>query len=181
MVILVAHPLRFRKINQYHRYFRNHGIEMHTEAFQGEYEGRKYPEAYATEELAMLRSHTVSPWQGDWYPRLIPEMKIRDFSNIPCLAGFRSLYIGRDTTLQRCLYDKETLQVPYDRPMPCRVRECGCGLLLEELNTQDTSFWNYWRTIAGLPLATDHHRDGEELYQKKRALYWNLMRRYGKS
>ena len=178
-VVFVAHPERLGKIEEYRNYFANHHIDMEVVAFQGEWRGKKYPVSYTQEERSILQLDVFSSW---WYHRLIPDLAIRDFSGIPCLAGFRSLYVGSDDKIRRCLYDLTVLERPYDRAMPCSVKYCGCGLLLEELNTLDDSFWKFFYNLAGLepPPLTEGFRNSEEQYQEKKAVYWSLMERYGK-
>jgi hypothetical protein len=184
LVVFVAHPSRFHKLNKYCELFQEHGFDVYAAAFDGIYQGRKYPNAFTDAErkkLCLINEKKPGLyWIPHWYLRLVPEMTIRSFSKIPCRAGYTSLFVGANLELHRCLYDHSPLQTPYSGPVPCKVRECGCGLLLEELNTQDPSFWNYYRELARLPLLPDQPQDPEQTYQGRRALYWDLLKRYGK-
>ncbi len=176
-VVFVAHPKRYSQIEEYNNYFGDHGITLEVTAFQGKYLDKKYPESYTPKERKKLGIDESSYW----YHRLVPEMTIRDFSDIPCLAGYRTLYIGPNTALQRCLYDNVKLKKPFQKALPCRVKHCGCGLFLEKLNTYQIEFWNNLRKLAGeevLPQGLD--RSNEELYEENKAKYWELMERYGK-
>jgi len=176
-VIYVAHPKRLDKINEYTKYFAKHQITFDVTAFSGKYLDKNYPESYTPEELKILGVEESSYW----YHRLVPEMSIRDFSGIPCLAGYRTMFIGPQTDLQRCLYDNAKLKNPYHKALPCRVKNCGCGLVLEELNTYQIEFWNNLRKIAGSDLLPqDSDRSNDELFDQNKAKYWELMKRYGK-
>ncbi len=174
-VEFVAHPQRYEKLQYYQNYFEQIDISFIPVLFRGEYNGKKYPESYEPEELNFLGIKNQS-----WYQRLKPEMTIRDFKNIPCLAGFRSVYIGPEGNLRRCLYDPQILDVPYDKAVPCQVNHCGCGLLLEQLNTLDEEYWNHWRRLTGLELAEEDDRNVDEVVEEKKAIYWDLIKRYGK-
>ena len=175
-VVFVAHPERLGKIEEYRNYFANRQVAVEVAPFQGECRGKKYPDSYTQEERSVMHIDVAG-----WYHRLLPDMVVRDFSGIPCLAGFRSLYIGPDDRIRRCLYDPVILQSHYDRPMPCNVKYCGCGLLLKELNTLDNSFWSYWHNLAGMkPPPPSEPMNPEEQYQEKKAIYWSIMIRYGK-
>lgn len=178
-VVWVAHPERLEDLRRLNEYFGQHEIIMDITAYQGEWHGRSYPLAYSPAERSMLGIGDDSYW----YKRLAAEIPMRDFSRIPCLAGFRSLYIGPDGLLYRCLYDRAALKTPLSKPAPCRVTNCGCGLLLEELSTLgDPVFWDYWRKVAGVPLLNrEDPRSPQERYEDYRAVYWELMRKYGKT
>lgn len=178
-VVWVAHPERFDDLKRLKDYFGKHAIIMDITAYQGEWQGKPYPLSYTTDERNMLGIGEDSYW----YQRLAAETAIRDFSHIPCLAGYRSIYISADGGLYRCLYDKTPLKSPLDRAAPCRVTNCGCGLLLEELSTLgDPIFWDYWRKVAGRPLLNrEDPRSADERYKDYRAVYWELMHRFGKA
>ncbi len=178
-VVWVAHPERFDDLKRLKDYFGKHAIIMDVTAYQGEWNGRPYPLSYTPDERNLLGIGEDSYW----YQRLAAETAVRDFSRIPCLAGCRSIYIAADGSLYRCLYDKTPLQSPLNKAAPCRVANCGCGLLLEELSTLgDPVFWDYWRKVAGRPpLNREDPRSAEERYQDYRAVYWELMRRFGKA
>jgi len=176
-VIYVVHPGRFDKIEEYKELFSKHKITLDLTAYNGKYQDKRYPESYTPEERKILGLSESSYW----YHRLVPEMTCRNFSGIPCLAGYRTMYIAPGTDFQRCLYDDAKIKGPFDKALPCRVKECGCGLFLEELNTYQIEFWNNLRKISGvetLPQGPD--RTNEELYREKKAKYLELMERYGK-
>jgi len=178
-VVFVAHPERLEKIEKYRNYFTDHQISLETAPFQGYWRGKKYPDGYTQEERSILGLDKEGAW---WYHRLALDMVVRDFCGIPCLAGFRSLFIGSDDRISRCLDDPKVLERPFDKAMPCTVKHCGCGLLLEELNTWSDSVWNNWRNLAdiGPPSIPDPYENSESRYQEKKRVYWSLMKRYGK-
>lgn len=177
-VILVGHPDRLDAVERYRDYFGKRNIPVQVVAFQGGWNGRPYPQSYTSEEIRGLGLGVDAPL----FSRLSVETTIRDFSAIPCLAGYRSIYIGTDGELYRCLYDKVALNMPLKKAAPCRVNNCGCGLYLEELSVLgDPVYCNYWRGVAGLPpLVSNDPRSPDEKFQHYRATYWDLMKRYDK-
>jgi MoaA/NifB/PqqE/SkfB family radical SAM enzyme len=175
MVIFVAHPGRFGKIGRYRDFFRQHQIPVWLTLFSGSFQGRAYPQSYTPEQIEFMQVD-----QNWWYTRLYPEIRCRDFSGIPCLAGWKSLFIDPDGNLRRCLYDPKVLPTPLSRAVPCRVGNCGCGLLLQELSIYDTGFINYWRELAGQPLLPRDALKPDERFSVQQARYWALMRRHGK-
>jgi MoaA/NifB/PqqE/SkfB family radical SAM enzyme len=180
-VVFVAHPKRLNKIQYYTGWFGDAGFKVDIQPYQGRYKDKVYPEGYTEEEKQMCG------WVRStyWYNRLIPDMTIRDFYSIPCIAGWKSVYIDYLGNINRCYYDATKLRKPITYPARCGVHCCGCGLLLEELNTlNEVSYQNYWRGIAHLPLLGGEQvdvRTPDEVYQQNKAKYWELMKRYGRS
>ena len=179
VVIFVAHPARLGKFRHYRDLIIKSGLLIDPAPFQGEYEGKLYPYAYTAEELKELGlEQDKNVW---WYHRLVPEMSIRDFSGIPCNAGYSSILIDENQEIRRCLYDRVPLKKALDQPLPCTVGHCGCGLLLEELNTQDLFFWNRWRPHAGLGVIEGAEEEPQDvLYERNSRKYRELMTRFGK-
>jgi hypothetical protein len=165
------------KISMYKDLFAQQDIVFRPTPFSGVYEGREYPVAYTSQQRSIVG---VAEEQTYWYHRLAATMPIRDFSGIPCLAGYESIYIGTDGHLRRCSYDERILDTPLSHAAPCRVSRCGCGLLLEELNSHDPGFWNYWRPLAGLPPIPEDPRPPAEQFQSAEKKYWELLHRYRK-
>jgi organic radical activating enzyme len=149
--LFVSHPTRMSKIPYYRQYFADMGVPFTPVSFIGEFEGRHYPHAYSDEEKEMLG---LNAEDRSWFHRIEPHTtRIRNFRGIPCLAGFRTLFITPTGAIRRCHYDKKKLQVPLTKPEPCRVKNCGCGLLLEKLNSvQSVEFHNSWGPKAGVPI-----------------------------
>ncbi|MDA8430848.1 MAG: hypothetical protein M0T70_16460 [Geobacteraceae bacterium] len=171
--IYVAHPSRLDKVDEYQNRFKKYGIPITLVAFTGEYQGHIYPQSYTTSERDFLGLDTQN-----WYARLSSEIICREFYGIPCLAGYQSLYIGKDGELHRCENDKSILDEPYDMPMPCRVKWCDCGLLLEELNTLSHEHWSSWRKLCGHTIRTNPKENKDRDYDVLRLKYIELMCRY---
>ena len=185
VVIFVAHPARLSKIKDFDEYFSKLGVEMQPIPFHGYYSGKEYPLSY-TEDERKIFEHSlcegVFPHIWNWAYRLSSDMKIRDFSGIPCIAGFRTIYVDEKQQMRRCLYGLAPLERRHSRSMPCPVRFCGCGLQLDELNTYDDAFWGYWRQLGeGKSRRGDLRLEHEDLYRKNKAKYWAIMERYGKT
>jgi organic radical activating enzyme len=176
-IVFVAHPDRLNKIESYKEHFSKNGLRFQLSAFIGDHAGLHYPESYTDSEKILLGLGHNS----DWYQRLHTEMTIRNFKNIPCIAGQNFLYIDGDARLLRCLYDTESIEEPFTETVPCRVEKCGCRLLLKDLNTHTPDFWNQYRKMCGYPLLENSPRSNEDIYQEKSKVYWTLMKKYGKT
>lgn len=188
--LFVSHPTRMSKIPHYRQYFADMGVPFTPVSFIGEYEGRRYPHAYSDEEKEMLGLNAEN---RSWFHRIEPHAtRIRNFRGIPCLAGFRTIFITPTGAVRRCHYDKKKLQAPLTRPEPCRVKNCGCGLVLEKLNSvQSVEFHNSWAPKMGVPVhdvtwmssrATElgYSAVQEGLAAEHTRMYDELMRAYGK-
>ena len=188
--LFVSHPTRMSKIATYREYFAARGVPFTPVSFIGEYEGRQYPHAYSDEEKEMLGLNAEN---RSWYHKVEPHAtRIRNFRGIPCLAGFRSIFLAADGRVLRCRYDKRPLETPLAHAEPCGVKSCGCGLVLEKLNqVESIEFHNSWAPKAGLPvhdvkwissrakeLGYTSVQDG--LAAEHARMYDELMRAYGK-
>jgi MoaA/NifB/PqqE/SkfB family radical SAM enzyme len=188
--IFVSHPTRMSKIPFYRQYFADLGVPFTPVSFIGEYEGRRYPHAYSDEEKEMLGLNAEN---RSLFHRIEPHTtRIRNFRGIPCLAGFRTIFIMPTGQIRRCHYDKKKLQAPLTKPEPCRVKNCGCGLLLEKLNSvQSVEFHNSCAPKAGVPQRDvtwmpsrakelGYSSVPEGLAAEHVLMYDELMRAYGK-
>jgi MoaA/NifB/PqqE/SkfB family radical SAM enzyme len=146
----IAHPTRLSKIPEYRELFDRYGLGFQTVAFIGTYEGRSYPHSYTEEEKRLLGLEEESRY---WLHKIEPHTtRIRNFRGIPCIAGYHSIYIKSDGSLRRCMYDEErVLEAPLQKAEPCGVKNCGCGLYLEKLNSVElVDFYNDWGGKAGV-------------------------------
>jgi len=173
-ILYVARPDRIDKIDQYKLLFKDHKFIPYP--FVGIYEEKNYPEAYSEKEREILGLNNQNT---AWLNRLFVETNIRNFKGIPCFAGNRSIYIDPEGNLRRCFYDTKILNNVLKKPAPCVVDNCGCGFLLEELNTLDVFFFNTWRRFLNLPVYRDP-RTSDEIFCENKAKYWELMERYKK-
>lgn len=187
----ITHPTRAHLIPQYRERFAAAGIEFVPVPFIGEYEGKSYPHAHSDEEKALIGLETG---ERHWPHRIQPQTnRIRDFRGIPCISGFRTLHITKDGTLRRCAYDRRPMPERSKTAEPCRVKHCGCGLMLEKLNmVDDPGYYNTWANMAGKePIPTDWLQQAAEanghasvqaaLAEEHGAMYEALMDAYGKN
>lgn len=179
--IFIAHPDRIPKIPQYREHFQAQGIPFTPVAFIGEIDGKSYPNSYTVGERELIG---LNEENRTWQHKLEPHAtRIRNFRGIPCIAGHSNLFIGRDGSTRRCIYDARKIDGPSDKPEPCAVKTCGCGLMLEKLNsTGSIDFYNSWAPKAGLPSVdvSDFKNLHEDLFQEGVAVYDELMRAYAK-
>jgi organic radical activating enzyme len=191
--LYIAHPTRIAKIPEYRELFSRHGLPFTPVAFIGQYEGRSYPHSYSEEEKRLVGLEEESRY---WLHKIEPHTtRIRNFRGIPCIAGFRSIYIKCDGSLRRCMYDEERiLKAPLQASEPCGVSNCGCGLYLEKLNSvESVGFHAGWAAIAGVePLGIDweamdslarslgHEGHDEAMAAEGIQMYDTLMKAYGK-
>jgi organic radical activating enzyme len=188
--LYIAHPTRIAKMAQYAERFAEYGVPFTPISFMGWYEGRSYPHSYTEEE-----KHLVGLAEDDrfWAHKIEPHVtRIRNFRGIPCIAGYRSIYVLPDGRIRRCVYDGRSLPAPLQQPEPCGVNHCGCGLFLDKLNTiQTLGSRNFWGQKVGLPwIATEwmdaaansigHPGASEALAAEGVAMYDALMAAYGK-
>lgn len=189
--MFIAHPTRLGKIPEYRAYFAEHGVPFMPVAFIGDYKGRRYPYSYTDAEKALIG--LVEQGEGSWDQRIQPYTnRIRNFRGIPCLAGYRSLYVARDGGIRRCTYDQRKLPKPLDQPEPCKVKHCGCGLILRDLNVMtEPWFYNTWSKHMELepvdtswmePFAEElgYESASDALLKEHMRMYDELMRAYGK-
>ena len=127
-----------------------------------------------------------------WLHRIEPHAtRIRRFRGIPCLAGYQSFYVTNKGQIRRCAYDKRVLDAPLPEAAPCGVKICGCGLMLEKLNSLDTGeFYKSWAKISGREsvkhdLEGMAHRHGyasasDAILAEQTLMYDALMAAFGK-
>lgn len=187
----VCHPLRLDKVTRYRALFLEEGITFLPVPFIGKHQEKLYPHAYTDEEKRMIGIDQTSQ---HWLQQIQPHVnRIRNFRGIPCIAGYRSIYITARGTLRRCTYDLErVLDRPLSGPEPCGVSNCGCGMLLDRLNTVDLSslsiLWAKKNDLPELdlswmtPLAQEFGYLGpdEAIAIEMKAMYDALMDAFGK-
>lgn len=121
IVNYVIHPTLEERFHKDKAFFGDHGIAITPRPFRGEFEGRRYPEAYGDRGLAIFGDH---PEQG--------KKVAFNFYGIPCSAGMTLLRMEPDGTIFRCPGDKTTLGNVltgvelYDEPLPCTKKRCPC-------------------------------------------------------
>lgn len=153
--IYISHPTRLARIPEYREMFAKAKVPFTPISFLGEYNGKRYPHAYTEEEKRMIGlSEDTRGWEHKVEPHVT---RIRNFRGIPCLAGYRSIYITKDGAVRRCTFDGRPLNAPLKEALPCGVKKCGCGLFLEKLNVMESvDYHNYWGQKADLaPIDTE--------------------------
>jgi organic radical activating enzyme len=186
----IAHPSRMDKVEEYRNYFAKVSVPFTPVAFIGEYQGKHYPHAYNAEEKKIVGLDQPSRY---WLQKIEPHVtRIRNFRGIPCVAGHRSIYITKEGSLRRCMYDLDrVLEKPLDKSEPCGVGSCGCGMLLDKINSVDTfAIYDPWRK-ADLPAidiswmrpfarTLGYSEPDDAIATEMRAMYDALMDAYGK-
>ncbi|WP_319470836.1 radical SAM protein [uncultured Pseudodesulfovibrio sp.] len=121
IVNYVIHPTLEARFHTDKEFFADHGITLTPRPFKGEFEGRRYPEAYGDRARAIFADH---PEQGK---------KIAfNFQGVPCSAGKTLLRMEPDGTVMRCPGDKTKLGNVMDNVRlldgtePCNVKRCPC-------------------------------------------------------
>ncbi len=175
--VFVCHPTRLAKVQEYTALFKENGIALRLAAFSGFHDGKKYPDSYTTEERALMQLDDMG-----WRDRIEHDLTIKDYYGIPCLAGSYSLFVDEDGNFRRCLYDSKPLRAFYKKAVPCQVSYCGCGLLLDELNTiRYPNHWNWYLQMAGKELLPIPDISQDKMYLEKKAKYHELMEHYGRT
>ena len=121
IVNYVVHPTLEERFPRDVAFFADHGIAITPRPFRGEFEGRRYPEAYGDRARAIFADH---PEQG---------RKIAfNFHGVPCSAGRTLLRMEPDGTVLRCPGEKTVLGNVMDEVRlmsgtePCHRRRCPC-------------------------------------------------------
>ena len=135
IVNYVVHPTLEARFQKDREFFAAHGIRITPRPFRGEFEGRRYPEAYGQRAHAIFGDH---PEQG---------RKVAfNFHGIPCSAGRTLLRMEPDGTIFRCPGDKTVLGNVmdsvelYEGFVPCTKKRCPCrGLDHVQLSQSQTA------------------------------------------
>lgn len=127
-VCYLAYPPQMDKIDYYHKKFEEKGINFALAAFWGEYDGKKYPEAYTEEEKEMMM-----PFLGD-VNRIKYHLEGKKTKGKLCRAGYCYASIKADGTVTRCgplshkpignIFDEDFKL--FDEPLPCEAEVCPC-------------------------------------------------------
>jgi len=121
IVNYVVHPDLECRLEKDREFFASQGIPITPRPFKGEFEGRRYPEAYGDRAKTIFADH---PEQG--------KKVAFNFFGVPCSAGMTLLRMEPDGTIFRCPGDKTILgnvldKVDiYDGPKPCTKKRCPC-------------------------------------------------------
>ncbi|MEF2232377.1 MAG: radical SAM protein [Pseudodesulfovibrio sp.] len=121
IVNYVVHPTLEDRFPGDVAFFAEHGIAITPRPFRGEFEGRRYPEAYGDHARAIFADH---PEQG---------RKVAfNFFGVPCSAGRTLLRMEPDGSVLRCPGDKTVLGnvrdtvTLMDGTEPCSRKRCPC-------------------------------------------------------
>ena len=173
----IAYPPRIKKVDLYKQKFVDAGIYFSIIPFEGEYEGIVYPEGHTEEHKKIMGLSDGK--DSSWYRRLSLDATIRNFENIPCLAGYTKILIDGEGYLRRCLYDHVPIEQPFNEAKPCTVSYCGCGMYLKELNTQTPRYWNQYLRQCNLSIE-EIDKTEDQMYTENYIKYWELMSKYHK-
>ncbi|QGY39493.1 radical SAM protein [Pseudodesulfovibrio cashew] len=121
IVNYVVHPTLIGRFPADREFYAAHGVNITPRPFKGEYEGRRYPEAYGEQAKDIFGDH---PEQG--------KKVAFNFQGVPCSAGHTLLRMEPDGTVLRCPGDKTVLGNILDEvaltggPTPCTKGRCPC-------------------------------------------------------
>jgi MoaA/NifB/PqqE/SkfB family radical SAM enzyme len=126
-VCYLAYPPQMHKIVSFSDRFRREGINFALAAFWGEYNGRRYPEAYTEEERELIR-----PFLGD-IDRIDYHLEAKSPRGRLCNAGYRYADIQADGNVVRCsgLSDQSIGNITDEEfrllevPSPCEAEACS--------------------------------------------------------
>ena len=132
-VSYVSWPPQIPRIDYYTQQFAHHGISISLQSFFGQYQGRRYPDAYTEEE-----KHIISPQLGDRGGKPFQTEPLKTKGKL-CAAGQRYGVIQPDGTVLRCggiNSSKGLSRVGnlfedgfrlFDHPSPCTFEICPCN------------------------------------------------------
>jgi organic radical activating enzyme len=138
-VTFLAWPPLVRDISRFQKEFEGHSIRLNLQPFNGEYEGRRYPESYTAEEKRI-----ITPDLGERGDKPFSLERTSTKGRL-CNAGKKYGVIHPDGTVLRCggmnaadaaignIYSKDFRL--NDRAKPCTAEICPCNewaMLLEK-------------------------------------------------
>ncbi|BCS88756.1 radical SAM protein [Pseudodesulfovibrio sediminis] len=121
IVNYVVHPNLEKRFHIDRKFYASHGIVITPRPFRGEFNGRRYPEAYGERARDIFLDH---PEQG--------KKVAFNFYDVPCTAGKTLLRMEADGTIFRCPGDKTVLGNILDtvnflqKAEPCIKKRCPC-------------------------------------------------------
>jgi MoaA/NifB/PqqE/SkfB family radical SAM enzyme len=89
----VGYPFIMNKVSYYRKLFNDNGIELSFQAFRGNWENKKYPEAYTKEEIDLLDFEKIVQHRADIYHH----------KNELCNAGYNAATIDHNGNIYPCL------------------------------------------------------------------------------
>jgi MoaA/NifB/PqqE/SkfB family radical SAM enzyme len=133
-IAVVAWPPILKRLAEIKKMFEERGLYVFMQAFQGLYEGKKFPESYSGEERVLLRKLFYSQHDYDY----MVELKKPGL----CYAGVDYVYLDIDGNIYRCGMTKmrlgNILKDHYrllSEAKSCPMSHCPCDK--ENLNTKD--------------------------------------------
>jgi len=121
-VSYVLQPSLISRFMKDHDYFREKGVTLMPKPFKGEFQGKRYPQAYTGEEKKLL---------SEYNPCFQEEIPVKS-RGIKCDAGRLFIRISPDGRVTRCVGDKTVLGhiskgITFDREaQPCQIDTCPC-------------------------------------------------------
>lgn len=127
-VCYLAYPPQMDKMDYYRRELKAKGIDFALAAFWGEYNGKKYPQAYTEKEREI-----IAPYIGNM-DRVKHHLEGEKTKGKLCRAGYCYASIKANGSVTRCgplsnkpignFFDKNFKL--YHKPMPCEAEVCPC-------------------------------------------------------
>ncbi len=128
-ICYLAYPPQMHKIKNLSERFKKEGINFALAAFWGEYNGKKYPQAYTEEEKELMR-----PYLGD-INRITYHLDAKSPKGRLCSAGYKYASIQADGNVVRCgplgansignIMDENFRLL--ENPLPCGSDVCPCN------------------------------------------------------
>ena len=130
---LVAHPSYLDRARGWMDGLRGGGLYATIHPFIGEWQGRRYPEAYTDDDRAL-----IDELLGVEREKAALALNLEPPRIAACAAGWLYFAVQLDGTVKRCMGDPGTMGNFYrdgltlaTRPEPCRVGRCACEALYQ--------------------------------------------------
>ena len=138
---LVAHPASLARVEPIREMFEKQNILFKIIPFNGEYQGRRYPDAYTDDEKRLLGLQVEKSTDAlaktlnkQWQDFAKTKPDERNFAGMPCHMGEMYAKIYSDGTVRRCCHTGMDalgkITDPEFRlsegPVPCAVTSCSC-------------------------------------------------------
>jgi len=136
----VAYPPLLKTAETYLNMAKEKQVQFSTLSFQGEYEGKKYPESYSDAEKAILMRINVSSGESaeamaDWdiEKKKVAEVEVSESALRLCRMGQMYTWIKPDGEAMRCCKSSAVLGNIIDRTfnlsdevLACHIKNCIC-------------------------------------------------------
>jgi len=142
LTMYVAYPPQLSLMPSFRRAFQDSGITFFTQAYQGEYNGKIYPQGYTDREGQMIGNIEGDSCKGGLRRLIENQLLKKQTKGKLCLAGHKYAFVDSTGIVYRCTRERKYpmgnfLESDFklnEGPLPCEFEDCPCEFtwLVEE-------------------------------------------------